>query len=499
MNSEWNFDKLPSVHGGEDFDLPEREKFPVDCFPAAAKEMAEEITRVTTSQNLILAATSILGTAAAALGGGIEMSTGGERVTKGNLFLLVIAESGSGKGEAFRLAAAPFFEAEKTAVLHFEKEVRPTLVAELELMESRAKKIASKSSGCEDPAAKKALDEEYLELSRKMEQTRGRLNSVPKFAVSDSTKEALAVAMANQPNEAVSSMSSEARGVLSVIKGRYSKAGGDEDIYCSGYSGDHIMFDRIGRERVSLCKPCLNALWMVQPDSAREAIGDESLLESGLVPRFLMVDAGAEPQLRPALPDPIPVSVKVEWHKIVGALVGKYRNNGAGPLRVTVDKEAMEAFHGYEQENVSRRRSDGDLRDIPSLVARWGENAWRIGLVLHALKHGVLAHEIELEAETASAAIRISKWFSKEQLSVFSQFRHQRGRKRLSALLTVLANAPEGMSMRDLGRSHSFTAEEVEALSRQFPDHVEIVTHHPKIGRPSTKVFTKRAEDRSKK
>ena len=73
--------------------------FPVDAMPPVAARMTREIARVTTSRNVPLAASSVLGFLSASIGAGIEIQTGGGRTTRGNLYLLAIAESGTGKGE----------------------------------------------------------------------------------------------------------------------------------------------------------------------------------------------------------------------------------------------------------------------------------------------------------------------------------------------------------------------------------------------------------------
>ena len=49
-----------------------------------------------------------LGILSAAIGKGLQVKSGANRVTRGNLYNLASVESGSGKSETFRHAAKPF-------------------------------------------------------------------------------------------------------------------------------------------------------------------------------------------------------------------------------------------------------------------------------------------------------------------------------------------------------------------------------------------------------
>ena len=50
----------------------------------------------------------MLGILSAAIGTGLQVKSGANRVTRGNLYILPSAESGSGKSETFRHRAKPF-------------------------------------------------------------------------------------------------------------------------------------------------------------------------------------------------------------------------------------------------------------------------------------------------------------------------------------------------------------------------------------------------------
>lgn len=55
-----------------------------------------------------LSGACVLGILSASLGKGIQVQSGPDRLTRGNLYIVLSALSGTGKSEAFRHAAAPF-------------------------------------------------------------------------------------------------------------------------------------------------------------------------------------------------------------------------------------------------------------------------------------------------------------------------------------------------------------------------------------------------------
>jgi hypothetical protein len=485
--SLWRIDDLEtwveSCLEGEDGETPVP-AFPLQCLPPVAGDMAREMARVTTAQNEPLAVAAILGTLSASIGAGLEVHTGGGRTVRGNIFILAVAESGTGKGENFTHAAAPLFDAEGEAVRLWETMDKPGIAAELAVTEKRVKLHCEAAAKATDAQTEiDAMNQHKIAAARVVELTR-RLESSPRYRVADVTKEALAIAMQGQPGEAVASMSSEARGIFSIVKGRYGKEGGDEDFYCSGYSGDSLTVDRVGRPRVTLRRPCLSILWMVQPDAAQKAFADPSLMESGMIPRFLMFDPKAEPKERFDHHAPIAEPVKNAWENLIRDLLQTYRNNGSDPCDVEVAAEATAEFDEFERETVRCRQKAGDLSDVAAFVARWNENAWRLALVLHAARHGADAHTATLEPDTARAAIVIVRWFAARQLEMLRSGRREGLKKDLLALLALLANGRGAISFSELRRSHSLEDKKIRELHRISPNSFNIERRESQ-GRPS--------------
>jgi hypothetical protein len=479
-STDWHFDRIPS-HSG-------LQLFPLHCLPLVAERMAREMARVTTAQNEALAAAVILGTLSASLGAGLEVSTVGGQTVRGNLFILAIAESGTGKGENFNHATASFKEIETEAIQQWESATKPRIVSELAIADKRAKKLCEAAANAVEVNDADAATRAHTEATTRIAELTRQLESCPRFRVADVTKEALAVAMQAQPGQAIASHSSEARGIFSIVKGRYGKEGGDEDLYCSGYSGDPLTVDRLGRPRVTLHRPCLSILWMIQPDAARRAFADASLMESGMLPRFLFFDPKAEPKERFGDHAPISAEVRMSWNKCVSSLLETYRSNGDSPRIVRPSEDAVEVMADFERETVRRRQRAGDLADVAAFVARWSENAWRLALVLHAATHQDEAHEEPLTIRTAKNAVEIVRWFAVQQLEVLRWGRQEKLKNRLLALLAllaILANGSGEISFRDLRRSHAFGEEEIRKLHSLYPQEFAIEKKKGDKGRSS--------------
>jgi hypothetical protein len=90
----------------------------------------------------------------------------------------------------------------------------------------------------------------------------------------------------------------------------------------------------------------------------------------------------------------------------------QYYSGGTFEVQVG-DKAANILFH-YADEIVDRR--DRDLQQWDEFAARWGEQAWRLALVLHVGRHGDAAHNHPLAERTARDAVKIARWFAEHQL-----------------------------------------------------------------------------------
>jgi hypothetical protein len=475
----------PGLADGEEKILP----FPLEHLPPAARDMAEAIAHTERTPET-LAGCCVLGFLAASIGAGLRITSGPNRVTGGNLYLMPSAESGSGKSETFRHAAKPFYAYEYDLIESWKEENLPRLQAEKEMLESeiaRLKKDAFKGkSGVEREEIRASLQVKKKALA----QVETGLIA-PALSCENVTSEKLAVMLAHN-QEQIASLSPDAGDIVNNLLGRYSKLDRtDEGIYLKAFSGDNYRVDRLGREPVLLQRPCLAALWLVQPDKIETLLGKTELTDGGMIPRLLVCHTRAMP--RPIVDgvDGIPADTANAWAMLVGKLIQNFRMADA-PITIEPTSEARQMMKEHHNRIVERR--NGELRDVTTYAARWNEQAWRIAVCLHAGLHGEDAGGRMLAADTAASAIAIADWFANEQLRILARGRYAARRAKLDEVLELLADKPKGITARDLQRARLVgSAEEAHTLLAQMEEDGELTGRDskPETGGHVTRTFTK--------
>ena len=475
--------------GHDESDSP---PFPLDALPPLPRQMAQEITKAALVPDS-LAAVNVLGILSASIGGGLLLDSGGDRITSANLYLLGIAESGTGKGRAYSMAAKTFHELEAEEIRHHENEVLPSIKKDLRLIEKDFKKLEKSLEKEGDGINREQVGRDLQDLEKRKAELEKQLASESGYSVADITKEKLAITLESQAGQALASLSPEGRGVIDVLMGKYGKGKeSDEDLYLSAYSREPAKVSRVSRPPVHLSNPCLAVLWLIQPDKARKLTESEAVTDSGLLPRFLLCDSKAEPMDEPEEPYTPSGEALENWAGLIGELLETFRATGDSPAIVATETEARRALERFTNESKARTRKGGDLRDVAPFAVRWGENAWRLALVLHAATHGPEAGKLALEADTARRAVEIVRWFTEEQLAILAPERSNRHRNRFMRLHTILSDHQGERTMRDLQKSHGFSKEEIQTLAHKFSQRIEISTKKPEGGgRPSEVVTLK--------
>jgi Protein of unknown function (DUF3987) len=483
---------VPNNADKADFGIDEDEEieFPADCLPAVIRNMAEEVSRSKLAP-LTLSAACALGTVSAALGAGLQLETEGEQTVRGNLFIAAVAPSGTGKGAASGDITAPFREFEQLQIDNWQKVERPAQQARAEVLEQQIKalkkqaaKIKEADAALEDLTNRlKTLKEEQGRVEKKLEQ--------PCMIVGDATQEALTSKLWQGKNEALASISSEARNCVDVLCGRYSTKT-DESIYISAWSGDPVTRNRMGSPPVILRRPCLALLWLFQPDKLEMLLESKAMTTGGFLPRFLVFDTKASPQEEPAQRSAVPPAVAKAWRDRITEITTTW-HQADSPAILHPSVEVKEIMRNYKNDIVRRRKPGGELDDVGEYAARWCENAWRLIPVLHAAEHGARAMEQPVSERAAENAILLMKWFARQQLQILSSVRAKKKRDRLDQLIALLTvEAEHSLSLRLLKRDHNFTQEEVEFLASKYPDKLVIEDKAAPSGRgrPSRVVRT---------
>jgi hypothetical protein len=463
--------------------------FPVHCLPTPFRAMALAIQK-TERTPLSLAGCCILGMLSGSIGGGLQVQSGRNRFTRGNLYLLVSAQSGSGKSESFRHAARPFTDFEKDRLTRWKEAIFPGLASEKTLLESEIKKLTSKAGAKDDPVEREQLRSRLEEKKKQLAIVEVKITA-PILSVEDVTTERLAVLLSAN-REQLMSMSPDAGAIVNNLLGRYNKADRtDEAIYLKAFSGDYCRVDRQSREPVALSTPCLNALWLTQPDKIETLLGERSLTDGGLIPRFLVCHTNAQPlpitDDRPS----IPYATSEAYRKALSELLETYRL-AEGAYTVLPSPEAQIALDNYFNQIVERRLSD--LSDVTSFAARWGEQAWRIAVCLHAGEWGVQSHEQAMELQTAEDAIELAEWFSAQQLEILSGGREKASRELRDLVLELLISHPKGIRRADVYRARiTANAEEARQLLESMEKEGILIgrDEQPEGGGHVTRIYTK--------
>ncbi len=465
--------------------------FPIECLPPVLAAMARE----TAAAALVpesMPASCVLGAVSAALGAGLELCCGGERRTRGNLFLLIVAESGTGKDLAFRPIMQPLNDLEAELNESFQEETVPSLMAEQQLANADIEEAKKGVKGCTDSIERQAVLEDLRDAQRRKIDIEKRLAAVPVLVFTEPTREGLSETLSLQAGEASACMTPESRGVFAVLGGRYTSGKAtDEDLWCMAFSGTAHAERRKGRPPVTLRRPCLSVLWMLQPDKAHEILSNDTLCSSGLLPRFMMFDSGADSEQLPETLPGITETTRVRWRELIEELAKAYRLDG-GPFMVESGAGVFALMREYDNQTrrARNKRDSGELADVAPFAARWAEQAWRLALVLHAAEHGAGAHKHPLELSTAEAALTLIKWFVDRQLSLIQGKRMQRMRLKTERLCELLRRDYGGSAnLGELSKRNGWPQEEVRTLAQKLPKLLKLEEHKPAGGgRPTMRV-----------
>jgi Protein of unknown function (DUF3987)/CHC2 zinc finger len=182
---------------GQELEDENKDPFPLSSLPPLVEAMAKEVCateRVPES----LAGCCALGILSASIGAGLEIQSAANRVTRGNVYVLASAESGSGKAETFRHMARPFQQFEIERVNAWREQDRADLVTRRTLVEVAIKKLKKKyAQACGDINAElKAYQLEVEELEKRLH--------APILSCEDVTSEKLAILLSENDEQLAS-------------------------------------------------------------------------------------------------------------------------------------------------------------------------------------------------------------------------------------------------------------------------------------------------------
>jgi hypothetical protein len=325
---------LPADNTVEDARVP----FPIECLPPDMALMVRAVAEALGVPDA-LPAGMVMALTSGCIGKGLVLDwRPGKAPTPANLYVMLSAQSGTGKTECYKMIAAPFLAFERDMQEHWRKEVQPQLQADLRYAEGQLKKLdrkLAKDSTTQDEA-EHCRSQMQFHLA-KTEELKAKLHE-PQLSIQDATVEKVATVM-HQNDETILSVSSDARKLVDNLLGRYSanKNLADDGIYLSAFSGDDVKVDRQGREGVRLANPSLALLWALQPDALDMLLDQDSLQQGGFLARCLLAHTYAEPQYICAEARGLSDAMRIRWANFIYNLLTTYRQPGTLPA--TQDEE----------------------------------------------------------------------------------------------------------------------------------------------------------------
>jgi hypothetical protein len=421
----------------------EGQEFPVHTI---VSPFADEIDAVSEGFKVAkaLVAISVLGVISTAIGK-LRANLLQAYWTPGNLFLLGVAHSGSGKTTAFTPVMSPLHNLQNELSEHWRRQVLPEAKAEKLLLSNRLKgfELAAKKNG-----ASKDMQQQVAALYKKLDELEASLVE-PRLIVEDITTEALAVLLQAQ-GEVGSLLSSDAGAVADNLCGRYRKQNvTDDTLYVKAFSGEPTHVDRVNRPPVHLRSPLLTQLLLVQPNRLTQLLSNATLVQGGLLPRFLMCSVPWGSRRIGDDPIQLPPDVSRAYEQAITTLARKFRL-GDESFQIPVSREASRAVADYA--NSVAARAELELKDVSSFAMRWAEQACRLAIVLHAVRHLAKAAEVELDLNTARDAITLAEWFGNEQLNMLTAYREEDLSNVFTRVWRFAQVKPQGFTLRDLQR-----------------------------------------------
>lgn len=407
-------------------------EFPLEVLPPVLREQARAIADVCRVP-LDLVGPSVLATASACLGQGLEVSSAPGRRTAGNLFILCVKNSGAGGSVAYHHATAPLRGWQADALRVFEAETKPRLereraTAKADYDKALADRKTARKNG--DDGGVREAEETLDRLQRELAAIEPQL--VPPYVwVSDVTAERMAALMAARGETLAHFDADGADSVAGILGVRYGSGEHAADsLHLKAFSREPVAISRQGSGKggatnVFLSSPCLAAFFVLTPDVFRKLLASERMMLGGLLPRCLVVQSIARPQPWAADAREIDPAARDRYERAAFALLANYRNRepGAGHL-IELTGEAFDLFAASHAAFCEAFEPD-----FAAFDARHTEQAIRLALVWHAWRcldfppagpAVPYAHGQPLDGDAARAGLRLMDWFKGHQAQILA-------------------------------------------------------------------------------
>jgi uncharacterized protein DUF3987 len=462
----------------EEPEVEEENPFPLECLPESLRDFAQNVAAAIQVPVTIPTAAG-LSIIASTLGKSLRVETNPGETMCGNLYILPIGESGTGKTRAAKQVMHPVYALHDRKQQEWKDKTYGELKAELDEISDeiatcrkKPKNVGPKSFRDQDPSDPTEIRTKLADLYKREAEVKRALK-MPEFYTSTTTEAKLSELLADN-HEVMYSVSSEAGDAIQILAGKYSSMKGanntEDTLMLSGFSQERYKRDRKDGGSYELREPTINLLWLVQPRYIPTLFGNESLYTGGFLARCLTFNSGAKFETITGNEPAISGDLAKRFYDRVNHLYEAYLLNDSIHI-VKPSQGAREAMRRYR--NQCGELQNEKLRDIGQFPARWTENAWRVALGLHAVEYLKGATYQEMTVETVNKAICIVQWFSKEFLKLVEFGREEQADSKAESLFKYMAKHKTSATFRDLrgwtsGHGNMNTAQ-LEALVKANP------------------------------
>lgn len=187
----------------------------------------------------------------------------------------------------------------------------------------------------------------------------------PQIVVTDATNEGIAKALSRNHERLL--LAAPEADALEVVLGRYSVGNQSAmGAFLSGHAGDHFAPARVGDGSPELDEPALSVALAPQPDSVQRLLASPEAHAKGFCARFLYAMPASRMGWREIVPQGVPESLEVRWHRALTWLLE--RPFPARPESVRLSQDALSLFLAFaaEIEEAMRTRFEEGSRTSPS-------------------------------------------------------------------------------------------------------------------------------------
>lgn len=447
--------------------------FPVDALPVGMQAAVREVPHTRMVDPAIPAA-AFLGVAAGALGDRIDVWINSSWRTKGNLYIVAIAETGDGKSPGISPAIEPLRRLEERRREEAADRRRRAKV-EIPILKAEMKTETNKSHP--DP-------KQLLEIQRRIDDYEATLRSEPRIIVDDVTPERLTELLAENDGRIVAINDEGA--LFSHLLGMYSN-NPNLGPFLKAWDGTRLTMDRKGsngqiRTAIVVNNPRMTMLAAVQPRVIVDlgANRHKSLRQRGVLGRLLVCWPQPMAGKRKLRDQPRDAHLRFvdTWNSHVEQLA-----LSADEYWLTFSAEAYNEFVEWHDRLEARLPAGEVYSEVKDFVVKIREQVARIA-ALFAVLDGTQDNpeEVEVGPQHVTQAIRLGEYFVRTAMAVVESWQDWPVALAQKLIAKVIRQRKANFTVRDACRLAKAKKEDVLHALELLDSHGYVRPADPEVG-----------------